>query len=107
MFLDKAEIYIKAGSGGNGKVSFHREKYVPQGGPDGGDGGRGGDIIFKIDEGKNTLLDFKHRRKFAAENGENGGAKYFEIDGEYNQEINKIYEWIDGQIKIGGLNVFR
>ena len=74
MFLDKVEIYIKAGNGGNGRVSFHREKYVPQGGPDGGDGGKGGDIIFKIDEGKNTLLDFKYRRKFVAENGENGKA---------------------------------
>jgi GTP-binding protein len=72
MFIDKFEIYIKAGNGGNGRVSFHREKYVPQGGPDGGDGGRGGDVIFKIDEGRNTLLDFKYRRKFAAENGENG-----------------------------------
>jgi len=72
MFLDKVEIYIKAGNGGNGRVSFHREKYVPYGGPDGGDGGKGGDIIFKIDEGKNTLLDFKYRRKFAANNGENG-----------------------------------
>jgi GTP-binding protein len=74
MIVDKVEIYIKAGSGGNGRVSFHREKYVSQGGPDGGDGGRGGDIIFKIDEGKNTLLDFKYRRKFVAENGENGKA---------------------------------
>jgi GTP-binding protein len=74
MFLDKVEIYIKAGNGGNGRVSFHREKYVSQGGPDGGDGGRGGDVIFRIDEGKNTLLDFKYRRKFAAGVGENGKA---------------------------------
>jgi len=72
MFLDKAEIYVKAGNGGNGIVSFHREKYVAQGGPDGGDGGKGGDIIFKIDEGKNTLLEFKRRRKFAAPNGQDG-----------------------------------
>ncbi|MCL2100022.1 MAG: GTPase ObgE [Oscillospiraceae bacterium] len=72
MFLDKAEIYIKAGNGGNGRVSFHREKYVPKGGPDGGDGGRGGDVVFKIDEGKNTLTDFKYRRSFTAENGEDG-----------------------------------
>ena len=74
MFLDKAEIYIRAGNGGNGKVSFHREKYVSHGGPDGGDGGKGGDVIFKIDEGKNTLLDFKYRRKFIAESGDNGKA---------------------------------
>ena len=72
MFLDKVEIYIKAGSGGNGCVSFHREKYVPKGGPDGGDGGRGGSVIFRIDEGKSALLDFKHRRRFAAENGQDG-----------------------------------
>ena len=72
MFLDKVEIYIKAGNGGNGCVSFHREKYVARGGPDGGDGGRGGNIIFTIDKGKNTLLDFKHRRRFIAENGQDG-----------------------------------
>jgi len=72
MVLDKVEINIKAGNGGNGCVSFHREKFVPKGGPDGGDGGRGGSVIFRLDNGKNTLLDFKHRRKFAAENGQNG-----------------------------------
>ncbi|MCL2095493.1 MAG: GTPase ObgE [Oscillospiraceae bacterium] len=72
MFLDKVEIYIKAGNGGNGCVSFHREKYVARGGPDGGDGGRGGSVVFKIDKGKNTLLDFKHRRRFTAENGGDG-----------------------------------
>ncbi|MCL2772894.1 MAG: GTPase ObgE [Oscillospiraceae bacterium] len=72
MFLDKVEIYIKAGNGGNGRVSFHREKYVAKGGPDGGDGGKGGDIVFRIDEGKNTLFDFKHRRRFIAGNGEDG-----------------------------------
>ena len=72
MFLDKVEIYVKAGNGGNGCVSFHREKYVSKGGPDGGDGGRGGSVIFKIEEGKNTLFDFKHRRRFIAENGKDG-----------------------------------
>ena len=72
MFLDKVAIYIKAGNGGNGCVSFHREKYVSRGGPDGGDGGRGGSVIFKIDEGKHALFDFKHRRRFAAENGQDG-----------------------------------
>ena len=72
MFLDKVEIYIKAGNGGNGIVSFHREKYVAQGGPDGGDGGKGGDIIFRIDRDKNTLLEFKHRRRFTAQNGQDG-----------------------------------
>lgn len=72
MFIDKVKIYIKAGDGGNGNVSFRREKYVSHGGPDGGDGGKGGDIVFVIDEGKNTLLDFKYRRKFVAQNGEGG-----------------------------------
>ena len=75
MFADRATIIIKSGKGGNGHVSFRREKYVPNGGPDGGDGGRGGDVIFVVDEGLNTLTDFRHRRKFAAENGEEGGKK--------------------------------
>lgn len=73
MFIDRAKIHIKAGDGGNGKVSFHREKYVSAGGPDGGDGGRGGDVIFIVDEGLRTLIDFKYRSKYAAELGENGG----------------------------------
>ena len=72
MFIDNIKIYVKAGDGGNGAVSFHREKYVSAGGPDGGDGGRGGNIIFKIDEGANTLLAFRYKRKFIAENGGNG-----------------------------------
>ena len=74
MFIDNIKIYVKAGDGGNGAVSFHREKYVSAGGPDGGDGGRGGNIIFKIDEGANTLLAFRYKRKFIAENGQNGMA---------------------------------
>ncbi|MFA6730874.1 MAG: GTPase ObgE [Eubacteriales bacterium] len=77
MFIDKVDIYIKAGRGGNGAVSFRREKYVSHGGPDGGDGGRGGNVVFVPDEGENTLLFFKYRRKFIAENGENGGNKKF------------------------------
>lgn len=72
MFIDQVKISVKGGKGGDGIVSFHREKYIAQGGPDGGDGGRGGSVIFKIDEGKNTLLDYKHRRKFIAPDGENG-----------------------------------
>ncbi len=76
MFIDKIKIYVKAGDGGNGAVSFRREKYVAAGGPDGGDGGRGGNIVVKIDEGANTLLAFRYKRKFIAEHGENGkGAK--------------------------------
>ena len=70
MFADRAKIIIKSGKGGDGHVSFRREKYVPNGGPDGGDGGKGGDIIFVVDKGMNTLSDYRHRRKFAAENGE-------------------------------------
>ena len=72
MFIDKIEIHVKAGDGGNGAVSFHREKYVSAGGPDGGDGGRGGNIIFRVDEGANTLLAFRYKRKFIAESGGNG-----------------------------------
>ena len=74
-FADRARIIIKSGKGGDGHVSFRREKYVPDGGPDGGDGGKGGDIIFEVDEGLNTLTDYRHRRKFAAENGQEGGKK--------------------------------
>lgn len=72
MFIDNIKIYVKAGDGGNGAISFHREKYVSAGGPDGGDGGRGGNIIFRIDEGANTLLSYRYKRKFIAENGANG-----------------------------------
>ena len=75
MFADRAKIIIKSGNGGNGHVSFRREKYVPNGGPDGGDGGKGGDIIFLVDEGMNTLSDYRYRRKFAAQNGEEGSKK--------------------------------
>ena len=75
MFADRAVIMIRSGNGGNGHVSFRREKYVPDGGPDGGDGGKGGDVIFEVDEGMNTLLNFRHRRKFSAQNGEEGGKK--------------------------------
>ncbi len=72
MFADSAKIIIKSGKGGDGHVSFRREKYVPNGGPDGGDGGRGGNLIFQVDEGLNTLTNFRHKRKYAAENGEDG-----------------------------------
>lgn len=75
MFVDRAEIYIRSGKGGDGHVSFRREKYVPAGGPDGGDGGKGGDLIFEVDEGLNTLADFRYKRKYAAEDGENGNKK--------------------------------
>jgi GTP-binding protein len=75
MFADRATIIIKSGKGGNGHVSFRREKYVPNGGPDGGDGGRGGSVIFEVDDGMNTLTDYRHRRKFAAQPGEEGGKR--------------------------------
>lgn len=75
MFIDYAKIYVKSGKGGNGHISFRRELYVPAGGPDGGDGGKGGDIIFEVDPGLNTLLPFKHQYKYIAENGEEGGKK--------------------------------
>ena len=75
MFLDYVKIFIKAGNGGNGAVSFHREKYVPNGGPDGGDGGNGGDVIFVADKDMNTLIDFKFKKHFRAENGMPGAPK--------------------------------
>ncbi|MFV0344069.1 MAG: GTPase ObgE [Anaerocolumna sp.] len=75
MFADSAKIYIRAGKGGDGHVSFRREVYVPAGGPDGGDGGKGGDLIFEVDDGLNTLSDFRFVKKYVAEDGENGGKK--------------------------------
>ena len=75
MFVDQARIKIKAGDGGDGAVSFHREKYVAAGGPDGGDGGRGGDIVFQVDDNFSTLIDFRYKRKYVAERGENGSGR--------------------------------
>lgn len=82
MFIDKAKVFIKSGNGGDGAITFRREKYVPLGGPDGGDGGKGGSIIFKVDTGITTLLDFKYKKKFIAECGGNGsGSKCYGKDG--------------------------
>ncbi len=75
MFADRATIYVRSGKGGDGHVSFRREKYVPNGGPDGGDGGRGGDVILEVDDGVNTLADFRHIHKYMAEHGKDGGKK--------------------------------
>ena len=75
MFVDFAKITIIAGDGGNGKVSFRREKFVPSGGPDGGDGGNGGSIVFVVDNNMSTLMDFRYKRKYVAQNGENGGSR--------------------------------
>ena len=75
MFIDIAKIKIISGKGGDGKVSFHREKYVAAGGPDGGDGGRGGSVVFRVDDNLSTLLDFRYKKKYAAPNGENGMGK--------------------------------
>ena len=73
MFVDRVKIHIKGGNGGNGAVSFYRAKYITHGGPDGGDGGRGGDVIFVGNPSMNTLMDFRFKRKFQAQVGENGG----------------------------------
>lgn len=73
MFIDRAVIFVKSGNGGHGIAAFHREKFVAAGGPDGGDGGNGGNVIFTVDEGSSTLADFRYKRKYAAENGANGG----------------------------------
>lgn len=86
MFVDKAKIYIKAGDGGEGRISFRREKYVPNGGPDGGDGGSGGDVIFVVDSNMRTLMDFRYKRKYAAENGQIGGAS-----NSYGKSGNNLY----------------
>lgn len=75
MFIDVAKIKIASGKGGDGKVSFHREKYVASGGPDGGDGGRGGSVVFQVDDNLSTLLDFRYKKKYVAPNGENGMGK--------------------------------
>ena len=76
MYTDYAKITIKSGDGGNGAVSFRREKYVAAGGPDGGDGGKGGDIYFVVDPDSNTLVDFRYKRRFKAENGQNGSGSH-------------------------------
>ncbi|MEE1039057.1 MAG: GTPase ObgE [Eubacterium sp.] len=75
MFVDRAKIYIKSGKGGDGAVTFRREPYVPEGGPDGGDGGKGGDVVFMADASLRTLMDFRYKRKYQAENGQNGMKK--------------------------------
>src|SRR5699024_5860553 len=75
MFIDIAKIKIVSGKGGDGKVGFHREKYIASGGPDGGDGGRGGSVIFKVDDNLSTLMDFRYKKKYVAAAGENGGSK--------------------------------
>ena len=85
MFTDKAKIYIKAGNGGNGAIAFHREKYVAAGGPDGGDGGKGGNVIFRVDPGMSTLMDFRYKRKYSAQNGGDGAGK--RCNGKNGQDI--------------------
>ena len=74
-FIDRTKIIVKAGDGGHGKSAFRREKFIPKGGPSGGDGGRGADVILKVDRNMNTLLDFRYHRKFVGKNGGNGDIK--------------------------------
>lgn len=76
MFTDYAKIVVKSGNGGNGATSFRREKYVAAGGPDGGDGGKGGSVYFNVNPDMNTLLDFRYKKNFKAENGENGSGSH-------------------------------
>ena len=76
MFTDYTKIIIKSGDGGNGAISFRREKYVAAGGPDGGDGGKGGDVYFVVDKDKNTLIDFRYNKKYKAQNGQNGSGNH-------------------------------
>ncbi|MFD2133667.1 GTPase ObgE [Pseudogracilibacillus auburnensis] len=85
MFIDQVSIYVKAGDGGNGIAAFRREKYVPKGGPAGGDGGHGGDVIFEVDEGLNTLIDFRYNRHFKGDRGENGMSK-----GKHGKDANPL-----------------
>ena len=85
MFTDYTKIIIKSGDGGNGAATFRREKYVAAGGPDGGDGGKGGDIYFQVDKDKNTLIDFRYNKKFKAENGENGSVSH--CNGKYGKDL--------------------
>lgn len=85
MFVDYAKIYIKAGDGGNGRVSFRREKYVPDGGPDGGDGGRGGNVVAIADEGMRTLMDYRYKTKYICNPGEDGGKK--NMSGKYAEDL--------------------
>ena len=81
MFVDQVQIHIKAGDGGHGAVAFHREKYIASGGPDGGDGGKGGDVVFLVDDNLSTLADFKYKRKYKAQNGADGsGARRVRVN---------------------------
>jgi len=93
MFIDQAKIFVKAGDGGAGAVAFRREKFVPKGGPSGGNGGSGGSIIFRADRNLSTLLDFRYKRKYAAENGDNGGSSLKDGKNGKNVVIRVPVEW--------------
>ena len=102
MFADRAKIYIRSGKGGDGHVSFRRELYVPNGGPDGGDGGRGGDVIFEVDEGLNTLQDYRHKRKYIAKDGNEYILNLIDTPGhvDFSYEVSRSLAACEGAILV-------
>ena len=102
-FIDTARILVRSGAGGNGAVAFHREKYVAAGGPDGGDGGRGGDVILQVDDRMSTLMDFRYKRKYVAENGGNGAGKQCTGKNGSLKQTSSFIHWMKRSMKMTAL----